>query len=429
MTEFAVRGEGDLSEKSAGPTGLVQKVAHSPLRWVIAVVLLVSVVTGFFDRISVAVLFTDRGFNAAMGTNFHPAALGMLMTAFLLAYALSALFLSFGGDLFGPRRTLGFASGVWGLLMFLMGACGSYGGMIFYRVLLGLSEGPQFSLISKAVQRWFPRHEQTRANALWMVGSPIGSAIGFPLTIWLVSNYGWRASFYVLGAFNLVLVMPLILGVVKDNPPAAGDASVEAVRGSIRLVDIRLLLADKKVWMLAAFGAGLLTYLWGLNSWLPTYLQRVRHFDLHHMGLFSALPFILMFFAEIISGYVADRSGKYALVSSAGLLAAGVLMYIATQVTQPQLAALIIALSAAAWGFGIPSQYALALRVFPAGSTATGIGIINGIGNLVGACAPAVIGFIVAATGSFQAGLLVIVIASVLGSLALLPMVNFKPAA
>ncbi len=428
MTEFAVRGEGDLNKKSAGPSGLVQRVAHSPLRWVIAVVLLVSVITGFFDRISVAVLFTDHGFNAAMGTDFHPAALGMLMTAFLLAYALSSIFLSFGGDLFGPRRTLGFASGVWGVLMFIMGACGSYGSMIFYRVLLGLSEGPQFSLISKTVQRWFPRHEQARANALWMVGSPIGSAIGFPLTIWLVSNYGWRASFYVLGAFNFLLVMPLILGVVKDNPPVANDAPAEVKRSAVRLADVRLLLADKKVWMLTGFGAGLLTYLWGLNSWLPTYLQRVRHFDLHHMGIYSALPFILMFFAELIGGYIADRTGKYALLSSSGLFAAGVLMYIATQVEQPQLAAVIIAFSAAAWGFGIPTQYALALRVLPVGTTATGIGIINGIGNLVGACAPAVIGFIVAGTGSYKAGLLVIVVASVLGSLALLPMLRFKPA-
>ena len=75
------------------------------------------------------------------------------------------------------------------------------------------------------------------------------------------------------------------------------------------------------------------------------------------------------------------------------------------------------------------AYYPLSTNVDPTGTTATGIGIINGIGNLVGACAPASIGFIVAGTGSYKAGLLVIVVASVLGSLALLPMVRFKPAA
>ncbi len=432
MTEFAVHDKSDLHKKdAAAPSMLSEKSGYSPLRWGIAAVLFVSVVSGFFDRISVAVLFTDPGFNAAMGTNFHPAVLGMLMTAFLLAYAASALLLSVGGDLFGPRRTLGCASGVWGLLMFAMGACSSFAGMIFYRVLLGLAEGPQFSLISKTVQRWFPKNEQTRANAVWMMGSPVGSAVGFPLTLWLVANYGWRASFYVLGAFNFFVVMPLVLGIVRDKPPVAGNAFSQPVGPSDRLqvADIRSLLSDKKVWMLTGFGAGLLTYLWGLNSWLPTYLQRVRHFDLHHMGIYSALPFVLMFFAEIIAGYVADRTGKYALLACGGLLTAGALAFIGTHVADPQAAAVIIAFGAAAWGVATPTQYGLALRVLPAGTTATGIGIINGVGNLVGACAPAVIGFIVAGTGSYRSGLLVIVVASALGSLALLPMLKFKPAA
>ena len=48
--------------------------------------------------------------------------------------------------------------------------------------------------------------------------------------------------------------------------------------------------------------------------------------------------------------------------------------------------------------------------------------MLNGISNLTGACAPALIGWIVGRTGSFQTGLLVIVFASVLGSLVILPL-------
>ncbi len=131
-----------------------QKTVVSPWRWVVAGVLLLAIVTGFFDRISVAVLFTDKSFNATLGTAFKPAVLGLLMSAFLLAYALSAIFLSFIGDLLGPRRSLGAAAVFWGVIMMLMGACSSYGVMLFYRIVLGLSEGPQFSFVSKTVQRW-----------------------------------------------------------------------------------------------------------------------------------------------------------------------------------------------------------------------------------------------------------------------------------
>ncbi|MEJ0093194.1 MAG: MFS transporter [Methylocella sp.] len=410
---------------SGGPLQPKRDAARSPWRWVIAVVMLATVVTGFFDRISIAVLFTDSGFNAALGTAFRPEALGLLMTAFLLAYAISALLLSFVGDVLGPRRALGYAAALWGMMMALMGSTSSYAAMLAYRIVLGLSEGPQFSLISKTVQRWFPPHERARANAIWMIGSPLGSAIGFPLTIWLVASFGWRASFYVLGLLSFAIVMPLVFAVVRDQPPATAERVAAATApSSLRLVDVRVVLADRRVWLLSAYGAGLLTYLWGLNSWLPTYLERERHFNLHQMGIYSSLPFILMFIAEMSSGYISDRTGRCALLSVVGLLAAGLLLFAGTRVQDPHLAAIVIACSAGAWGFGLPTHYALAMRVLPASATSTGIGVINGIGNLVGAFAPALIGWVVATTGTFQTGLLVVVVASVLGSLTLLPLVR-----
>jgi sugar phosphate permease len=416
----------DAKDVLSPPSRRLEAVAHSPWRWVIAVVLLATVITGFFDRISIAVLFTDKEFNDALGTGFHPETLGLLMTVFLLAYAISALLLSFVGDMLGPRRALGCAAGLWGVLMALMGSSSSLAAMLVYRITLGISEGPQFSLIAKTIQRWFPSHERARANAIWMIGSPLGSAIGFPLTIWLVASFGWRASFYLLGSFSVVIVMPLIFAIVRDRPPMSAESEipVSSTRRPLRRADLRILFADRRVWLLSICGAGMLTYLWGLNSWLPTYLERERHFNLHQMGIYSSLPFILMFIGEISCGYISDRSGRCALLSVIGLLTAGLLLFVATCVQDPHLAAIVIALSAGAWGFGLPTHYALAMKVLPSAVTSTGIGVINGIGNLAGAFAPSLIGWIVAVTGNFQAGLLVVVIASVLGSLALLPMVR-----
>src|SRR5215471_12362769 len=91
---------------------------------------------GFFIRLiplyytkfsSIAVLFTNEAFHSAMGTGFDPAKLGLLMTAFLIPYALSAFLLSFTGDLFGPRRALCVAAVLWGSVMLLTGHVASYG--------------------------------------------------------------------------------------------------------------------------------------------------------------------------------------------------------------------------------------------------------------------------------------------------------------
>jgi predicted MFS family arabinose efflux permease len=74
----------------------------------------------------------------------------------------------------------------------------------------------------KVIRRWFPENEQGRAKSVWMIVSPLGSAIGFPLTITIVAMFGWRASFYALAALNLIIVVPLILAVVGDWPPEGG---------------------------------------------------------------------------------------------------------------------------------------------------------------------------------------------------------------
>lgn len=392
-------------------------------RWVVVMVLFGSIVTGFFDRISVAVLFTNASFYTTIGTGFNPAKLGLLMTAFLMAYGVSAIFLSVLGDIFGPSRTLGAATGIWGVVMMCMGASSSYGAMILARVVLGITEGPQFSLVAKLVQRWFPPRERARANAIWMVGSPIGSAIGFPLTIWLSATYGWRASFYLLGALSLLVVMPAILGIVKDRPPAAADSTQAKAQALPKeRPQFGLVFRNYRFWLLTAYGCGLLMYLWGLNSWLPAYLERSRHFNLRQMGIFSSLPFICMFVGEISAGIISDRTGRRALLCFIGLFGAGVLMYIGTIVNDPHMAAVVIALSAGCWGLGLPTQYALAMDIIPASTMAAGIGALNGISNLAGACAPALIGWIIGRTGNFDTGLLVIVIAAMAGACLILPL-------
>ena len=47
---------------------------------------MVCVVLAFFDKISIAVLFSDPHFQSAMGIAEDKAKLGWLMTSFLLAY-------------------------------------------------------------------------------------------------------------------------------------------------------------------------------------------------------------------------------------------------------------------------------------------------------------------------------------------------------
>ncbi len=406
-------------------SGVGANTKPHPLRWIVATVLFVSVISAFFDRISIAVLFTNPPFQSAMGTGFNPARLGLLMTVFLFAYGASGLLLSFIGDVWGPKKSLAATAGLWGGFMLLMATTSSFGAMLWYRFFLGTAEGPQFSLINSLVKRWFPPREQARASSIWLVGSPLGSAVGFPLAIFLVARYGWRASFVTLAAFNLLIVLPLTLGVVRDWPYGAPPAGAIQRRGTGSWVtDVSLFIRDWRFWMITIFQAGALIYLWGLNSWLPTYLVKGRHFDLRQLGVFTSLPFVVMFLGQLGGAYVSDKLRRRAIICFVGLAAAGVLMYLVSAIADPYLAVSCMALSAGCWGAVAPSIFALAIEIIPARVTSTGIGVCNGIGNLVGACAPLGMGWLIGHFGNFDAGLNVMVVAGIVGSFAMIPLLR-----
>ncbi|HEV2570248.1 MAG TPA: MFS transporter [Beijerinckiaceae bacterium] len=394
-------------------------------RWAIAFILFLAVLSAFFDRISVAVLFTNTDFQNAMGTGFNPTLLGLLMTSFVFAYGCSGVLLSFVGDIYGLRRSLAIGTACWGVLMALMGGAGSFTAMLTLRVLLGIAEGPQFSITNSLVKRWFPRREQARANSIWMVGSPLGSAIGFPLMIYLETVYGWRTAFILLAALNLAVILPLVLFVLRDGPAEVAPKPVaQAAPQSSYLSQVGLFCRDWRFWMLVIFNSAALIYLWGLNSWLPSYLVRERGFDPRQTSFYSFLPFFMMFLGEVLAATLSDRLGRRAIVCFVGLFMAGLSMYAVSVVADAQTAALLIAVSAFFWGKALPPLFALSLQILPPRAIAAGVGMFNGIGNIIGALSPLVMGALIASTGAFNAGLMVLVGATLLGSLAMLPLVR-----
>jgi MFS family permease len=99
-------------------------------------------------------------------------------------------------------------------------------------------------IASGVVARWFNRR---RGTALSVLGSAsmTGMSLLVPAVTWLILTTGWRATYALIAAGVLVLVLPLCLWVVRDSPesvglaadggvltPAAGAATRERVSAS-----------------------------------------------------------------------------------------------------------------------------------------------------------------------------------------------------
>lgn len=170
-------------ETNAAPAEASGEGVRTPekaVRWAIPLSLLACVLLAFFDKISIAALFSDSHFQQAMGIDFDTTRLGILMSAFLLSYGFSSVLLSGLGDRIAPLRLLTGMMVVWCILMVIMGFTHNYALMVTLRILLGIAEGPLFPLAFAVVRHTFPQRLQARATMLWLLGTPVGGGAGFP---------------------------------------------------------------------------------------------------------------------------------------------------------------------------------------------------------------------------------------------------------
>jgi len=74
---------------------------------------------------------------------------------------------------------------------------------------------------STTVSKWFVR-KRGRATAIVMAGLPMGGAVLVPVTQFVISNYGWRGAWVVLGLLVWVLVVPLAALFMRRTPEDMG---------------------------------------------------------------------------------------------------------------------------------------------------------------------------------------------------------------
>ena len=378
-------------------------------RWYGVITLFVIVAISYVDRINIAVLITDAAFLNHVGlAATDRVSQGFLATAFMLGYGVSAFVLTpFCSALFGVRRSLIYGLVLWGVVTWASPMFDSYGLLLASRVLLGVSEGPLFSLASSYIKAHFQSHENGKSNALVNMGTGLGLAVGYPLVGCLLTQFAWDSSFHVLGVLNIALGIPLVLAFVRMpaghadgvKPSSLGEAMARV--GGI----VRGALHTRHLFLITLLTSAALAYLWGSSNWLPTYLREARGFSLREMGWIASMPQYATVLAVFVGGVLIDKLGRdrvpFIFMGASAGVALSVLM--AINAHDPYAAAACLVAANFFWGLQSPAIPSTVQHCSRPEHTASAFGVTNGTGSLVAGFMPALMGGVISAV-SYSSG-------------------------
>ncbi len=186
-------------------------------RVVLGVILMITLLVAYVDRVNISVLLADVDFLNEMGIAGQPVQMGVIMTVFLLTYGLSNFLLGPVCDYLGPRKAMMIAVFLWSISMLVGGLVSALTLMLVSRIILGLGEGLHYPNQGIFVKSWFPPSERGKANAAWQSGVLIGPIFGMPLFTLIVTNWGWRGTFLILAVVGLIPLF-LLWRFVADTP-------------------------------------------------------------------------------------------------------------------------------------------------------------------------------------------------------------------
>lgn len=397
-------------------------------RWALSL-LVIGGVVNYVDRATLAVANTfiqhDLGISVSE--------MGVLLSAFLWAYAFSQL--PVGGliDRLGPRLLLGLGMFLWSLAQVLGGVIGSFHQFIGARVLLGIGEAPQFPSGARVVRDWFNIRSRGTATGIFNCSSSLGSFIAVPLLTFLMLTFNWRWMFIIMGVAGIVI--SLVWWAVHRDPLQVelttaeraylteGDETGHAQRATFG--DWRRLFAFRTTWGMIAGYFGNIYVLWIYTAWLPFYLEHDRHISVAKTGLLAAIPFFWGVVGGLLGGWIADLlvrrgvspmgSRKYPMLISL----IGMAIFTGLTAIAPNNTLVLIFISCAMFLCYISTSTAWAMASVAAPSNCTAsLGAIQNFGGYFGgALAPLVTGMIVQSTGNFAPALYVGVVIALVAAL------------
>jgi MFS family permease len=250
-------------------------------------------------------------------------ALGLLGSAFMLCYMVSAPLLGWLGDRMRRVKLASWGLAVWSLATALAGLAPGYRSLLSARTVVGIGEASFGTVSPGLLSDYFPKEHRGRVLSYFYLAIPVGSALGYLLGGIFSQAVSWRAAFLVVGIPGLLMTIPLAL----LREPQRGGTERSELSGDGPVHKGYLQLARTPSFVINTLSMAAMTFaLGGLAQWLPTFLYRVHSLSVAKGNtLFGAITLLAGITGTLTGGWLGDRLQTknrkgYLIVSGWGFL-------------------------------------------------------------------------------------------------------------
>lgn len=262
-------------------------------------------------------------------------------------FLFSTLALSFAGKVmekYSARTVLTLCSAVAGVTLAAMSQFNAVWQFYVAGALFGITLAFLLYLgFPTLLNRWF-KSRMGVFIGICSAGSGIGGVLFNPVGGYLITNYGWRATYLIFGVLILLLVTPVLGIFLRDYPKdkglepyGASDAkNMQTVKSDNTDSDMQAVVQRnalesgieyaKAVRMPIFYGMVVFAFLLNaaatLNVFIPAYVQSVQ-FSIEEASFVASAAMVGVTVGKVLLGMINDRSTAWGVLTTTGLGIAG----------------------------------------------------------------------------------------------------------
>ena len=284
------------------------------LRWVVVSLVAIATVINYVDRNALAIMWVEIGPELGMD-DFDYARLVMV---FMVGYAIGQALFGKIFDMVGTRLGFVLAIVIWSVSIMLHAVTRSFAALAAMRFTLAFGEAGNWPGATKSNAEWFPIRERALAQGIFNSGASLGAVISAPAIALLYLQFGWQATFVIIGLFGFLWLVPwlLIFKAPPDRHPWLSAEEREYIltgqRDESATADEEQaapgwfeMLRYRQSWSVVVSRFFLDPVWWLFVSWLPIYLAATFDFDIAQIGLFAWVPYVGAVAGALFGGWLA----------------------------------------------------------------------------------------------------------------------------